>query len=97
MKKVNKLKMFYNLENSQGIQLVLNIETSTSAPAPLETIASTLAIPHISVTDTSTFAPKVDQLMDVMVTLTAGESFAPLVSTKRGRDEDQRSHGMRVL
>lgn len=76
---------------------MVNIETSTSAPAPLATIASTLALPHISATDNSTFSSKADQLVDVVATLTAGESFAPLVSTKRGRDEDQRSPGMRVL
>lgn len=51
MEKVNKVKVFYNLANAQGIQVVVPPPaTTTSAPTP----ASILAI------ETSTSAPEAD-------------------------------------
>lgn len=74
--------MFYNLTNAQGIQVVVNIGTSTSAHAPLAKTAPILT------TETSISAPEIDQIMDVVAALNVRESSPPPVSTKRVRDKD---------
>lgn len=72
--------MFYNLANSQGIQLVVPPPATTT---PIPTLA------RISVVRASTFAPKVDQLVDAATTLIMDELSPSPLSTKRIRDEDQ--------
>lgn len=42
MDKVNKLNMFYNLEDAQGIRVVVNTDTTTSEHVPQETIVPTM-------------------------------------------------------
>lgn len=63
MEKVNKMKMFYNLTNAKGIQIMVPPPTTT-AHAP--------SLTSISATETSTFAPNVDKFVDVATTLTVG-------------------------
>ncbi|CAI8591072.1 unnamed protein product [Vicia faba] len=89
MEKVNKLKLFHNLANAQGISTVVNTKTSTSAPSPLAiTIYDSTSSPTPTI-ETPTSAPEVDQLVDIAATLYVEELIMSLVSTKRAQNEDQ--------
>lgn len=68
---------------------VVNIETSASTPTPPVTIIPSLVPSSMLAIKPSTYAPKVDKLMDAVTILEIEESSSPLVSTKRACDKEQ--------
>lgn len=89
MEKVKKLNMFYSLENSQGIQVMVNARTTTSVFIPMETISPALTSSSIPTKRASTLTNEVDKLVHVTATLTMEESTLPPVSINRAQDNNQ--------
>ncbi|CAI8616671.1 unnamed protein product [Vicia faba] len=78
-----KFNMFYSLADAQGILVVLNTRTCSSASAPTSTPYPT---PPIEVSD---HMLKVDHLVDVTYTLKMRDLDSPPISTKRAGEEEQ--------
>ncbi|CAI8616045.1 unnamed protein product [Vicia faba] len=81
-RKINKLKLFYSLPNAQGIQIMVNIGTSTFSPTPQ---ATTIPAPPTSLNlsiEIYAYAIEMDQCVYIAGTLTMKESTTPKVSTK---------------
>lgn len=82
--------MFDILVDSQGIWVVMNITTSTSAHISLAIISpASVSFPTL-IKEVATPICKVD-LMNDTTTLTMEEPISPPTSTKRARDERQQS------
>lgn len=82
MGKINKLEMFYSLDDTQGIWVAVNFGTSIPSP----TYQATLDFSHTPVVEASTSIREVD-LMGFMAMLIVDEPKSPLASTKRDQDE----------
>lgn len=91
MEKVNQLKLLQSLANVQGISVVVNTGTTTSAPAPQATTPPAPSPSLIPTIETSIYAPKVNQFVDNATILIMVELTLLLISTKRALDEDQQS------
>lgn len=85
METMNKLKLFYNLADAQGIRVVVNTGTTTYVPIPLEKVSPALTPIHTWVVETPIPSPKVDRIVSDATTLTVEESILPPLSIKRAR------------
>lgn len=89
MDKIRNLNILYNLANSQGIMIVVNIEDTTFRPDSPATIVTTMVPSPAYVIEIPTPAIEVNKHMNGVTPLLVGESSPPPVSVKRVRDEEQ--------